>query len=66
MSYLQMAAQGMVDSEEAREGFESKQLYIESELAFAYAKTNRLADLEELLSGPNHVDIAQVSNTGIT
>ncbi len=53
----------MVDSEEAREGFET---YIESELAFAYAKMNRLSDLEELLSGPNHVDITQVSNTGIT
>ena len=33
---------------------------IESELIYAYAKTNRLADLEEFISGPNHANIAQV------
>ncbi|KAJ1655297.1 Clathrin heavy chain [Dispira simplex] len=34
---------------------------VESELMFAYAKTNRLADLEDLLNGPN---IAQVQLVG--
>ncbi|KAJ3191643.1 hypothetical protein HK101_007526, partial [Irineochytrium annulatum] len=34
---------------------------IESELVFAFAKTNRLADLEEFISGPN---IAQIGNIG--
>lgn len=45
--YLQMARK------KAREPM------IESELIFAYAKTNRLADLEEFISTPN---IAQVSS----
>lgn len=38
----------------AREGF------IETELAFALAKTNRLAELEEFISGPNHAQIKEV------
>lgn len=34
---------------------------IESELVFAFAKTNRLADMEEFINGPN---VAQVANVG--
>jgi clathrin heavy chain len=48
--YLQMARK------KARES------YIESELIYAYARTNRLADLEEFISGPNHADIQKVSD----
>ncbi len=48
MKYLQMARK------KARETF------IETELVYAYAKTNRLADLEEFISGPNHANITQV------
>ncbi len=54
VKYLQMARK------KARETF------IETELVFAYAKTNRLADLEEFISGPNHANITQVSSTGGT
>ncbi|CAF3761485.1 unnamed protein product, partial [Rotaria magnacalcarata] len=43
--YLQMARK------KARETF------VETELAFAYAKTNRLAELEEFISAPNHAQI---------
>ncbi|VDP34965.1 unnamed protein product [Soboliphyme baturini] len=46
--YLQMARK------KARES------YIETELVFAFAKTNRLSDLEEYISGPNHAQILQV------
>jgi len=46
--YLQMARK------KARES------YIETELIYAYAKTGRLADLEEFISGPNHADIQKV------
>ena len=48
VKYLQMARK------KAREGF------IETELAFALAKTNRLAELEEFISGPNHAQIKEV------
>ncbi|RTG80567.1 clathrin heavy chain [Schistosoma bovis] len=48
--YLQMARK------KARETF------IESELAFAYARTNRLSDLEEFISGPNHANITVVAD----
>lgn len=47
--YLQMARK------KARETF------IETELAFAYAKTNRLAELEEFINAPNHAQIQTVS-----
>ena len=50
VKYLQMARK------KARETF------IETELIYAYAKTNRLADLEEFVSGPNHANITQVWN----
>ena len=49
VKYLQMARK------KARETF------IETELIYAYAKTNRLADLEEFISGPNHANITQVN-----
>lgn len=48
--YLQMARK------KARDGF------VESELAFALAKTNRLADLEEFISSPNHASVQMVRN----
>lgn len=46
--YLQMAQKKSRDS------------YVETELIFAFAKTNRLAELEEFISGPNHAQIQQV------
>ncbi|XP_026468031.1 clathrin heavy chain [Ctenocephalides felis] len=48
--YLQMARK------KARES------YIESELIYAYARTGRLADLEEFVSGPNHADIQKIGD----
>jgi clathrin heavy chain len=50
VKYLQMARK------KARETF------IETELIYAYAKTNRLAELEEFISGPNHAQILQVGD----
>ncbi|ORX61465.1 clathrin heavy chain [Hesseltinella vesiculosa] len=47
--YLQMARQ------------HSREPFIESELLFAYAKTDRLTDLEDMLSGPT---VAQVQEIG--
>ncbi len=46
--YLQMARK------KARETF------VETALAFAYAKTNRLSELEEFISAPNHAQIQAV------
>ena len=46
--YLQMARK------------KTRETFIETELVFAFAKTNRLADLEEFISGPNHAQIIQV------
>ncbi len=43
--YLQMARK------------KTRETFIETELVFAFAKTNRLADLEEFISGPNHAQI---------
>ena len=40
----------------------ARESYVETELVFAYAKTNRLADLEEFISGPNNANIQQVWN----
>ena len=48
MRYLQMARK------------KTRETFIETELVFAFAKTNRLADLEEFISGPNHAQIIQV------
>ena len=50
VKYLQMARK------KARETF------IETELIYAYAKTNRLADLEEFINGPNHANITLVAD----
>ena len=40
----------------------SRDSFVETELIFAFAKTNRLAELEEFISGPNHAQIQQVCN----
>ncbi|EDV20188.1 uncharacterized protein TRIADDRAFT_51044 [Trichoplax adhaerens] len=48
--YLQMARKNARDP------------YVETELVYAYAKTNRLAELEEFISGPNHAQIQQVGD----
>ena len=42
----------------------TRETFIETELVFAFAKTNRLADLEEFISGPNHAQIQQVEQDG--
>jgi clathrin heavy chain len=47
--YLQMARK------------KAREPVVESELIFAFAKTNRLADLEEFINSPN---VAQISNIG--
>lgn len=39
----------------------ARESYVETELIFALAKTNRLAELEEFVSGPNNAHIQQVS-----
>lgn len=38
----------------------ARESYVETELVYAFAKTNRLADLEEFISGPNNANIQQV------
>lgn len=48
--YLQMARK------------KAREACIESELIYAYAKTNRFADLEEFISGPNHADISKIGD----
>ncbi|VDN03972.1 unnamed protein product [Thelazia callipaeda] len=48
--YLQMARK------------KSRESYIETELVYAYAKTSRLADLEEFISGPNHAQIQPIGD----
>jgi clathrin heavy chain len=40
----------------------ARESYIETELIYAYAKTGRLADLEEFVSGPNHADIQKIGD----
>ncbi|RNA31500.1 clathrin heavy chain, partial [Brachionus plicatilis] len=40
----------------------ARETFIESELIFAYAKTNRLAELEEFISGPNHAQIMSIGD----
>lgn len=54
MKFLQMARK------KARES------YVETELIFALAKTNRLAELEEFINGPNNAHIQQVIMTSHT
>lgn len=41
----------------------ARESYVETELIFALAKTNRLAELEEFVSGPNNAHIQQVVKT---
>ena len=41
----------------------ARDAHVETELIFAYARTNRLAELEEFISGPNHAQILQVSKS---
>ena len=41
----------------------ARESYVETELIFALAKTNRLAELEEFINGPNNAHIQQVSRT---
>ena len=41
----------------------TRETFIETELVFAFAKTNRLSDLEEFISGPNHAQIQQVKRS---
>ncbi|CAB4062744.1 CLTC [Lepeophtheirus salmonis] len=48
--YLQMARKKARDT------------YIESELIYAYAKTNRLADLEDFITSPNHADFLKIGD----
>ncbi|XP_005091567.1 clathrin heavy chain 1 isoform X2 [Aplysia californica] len=40
----------------------ARETFVETELVYAYAKTNRLADMEEFVSGPNHANITQVAD----
>lgn len=40
----------------------ARETFIETELIYAYAKTNRLAELEEFISGPNHAQILSVGD----
>ncbi|UYV79562.1 CLTC [Cordylochernes scorpioides] len=48
--YLQMARK------------KTRESFLESELIYAYAKTNRMADLEEFISGPNHADMQKIGD----
>lgn len=40
----------------------ARESYVETELIFALAKTNRLAELEEFINGPNNAHIQQVGS----
>ncbi|KAJ8263472.1 hypothetical protein COCON_G00159290 [Conger conger] len=40
----------------------AREAYVETELIFALAKTNRLSELEEFVSGPNNAHIQQVGD----
>lgn len=40
----------------------SREASIESELIYAYAKTGRMADLEEFISGPNNADVSKIGD----
>ncbi|CEF64357.1 Clathrin heavy chain [Strongyloides ratti] len=50
VKYLQMAHK------------KSREAFIETELCFAYAKTNRLSDLDAFINSPNHASIQQVGD----
>ncbi|KAG0200257.1 hypothetical protein BGX28_006644 [Mortierella sp. GBA30] len=40
----------------------SREPFIESELLFAYAKTGRVADMEEILNGPNNAQVQAIGD----
>ncbi|ETN80473.1 hypothetical protein NECAME_09145 [Necator americanus] len=40
----------------------SRESYIETELVYALAKTGRLSELEDFISGPNHAQIGQIGD----
>ncbi|XP_046360192.1 clathrin heavy chain 1 isoform X3 [Haliotis cracherodii] len=40
----------------------ARETYVETELVYAFAKTNRFADMEEFISGPNHANVTQVAD----
>uniref|UniRef100_A0AC35THB5 Clathrin heavy chain n=1 Tax=Rhabditophanes sp. KR3021 TaxID=114890 RepID=A0AC35THB5_9BILA len=40
----------------------SREAFIETELCFAFAKTNRLTDLDSFVTSPNHASIQQVGD----
>ncbi|CAG0882402.1 unnamed protein product [Darwinula stevensoni] len=40
----------------------TREAYVESELIYAYARTGRLADLEDFIAGPNHADIQRIGD----
>lgn len=44
----------------------ARESYVETELIFALAKTNRLAELEEFINGPNNAHIQQVGSSTLT
>uniref|UniRef100_A0A7N8WT24 Clathrin, heavy chain-like 1 n=1 Tax=Mastacembelus armatus TaxID=205130 RepID=A0A7N8WT24_9TELE len=47
---------------EMKSKMKARESYVETELIFALAKTNRLAELEEFVSGPNNAHIQQVGD----
>uniref|UniRef100_A0A8C1ZAE6 Clathrin, heavy chain a (Hc) n=1 Tax=Cyprinus carpio TaxID=7962 RepID=A0A8C1ZAE6_CYPCA len=47
---------------EMKSKMKSRESYVETELIFALAKTNRLAELEEFINGPNNAHIQQVGD----
>ncbi|CAG0883299.1 unnamed protein product [Cyprideis torosa] len=40
----------------------TREAYIESELIYAYARTGRLADMEDFIASPNHADIGKIGD----
>uniref|UniRef100_A0A671RTI1 Clathrin heavy chain 1-like n=1 Tax=Sinocyclocheilus anshuiensis TaxID=1608454 RepID=A0A671RTI1_9TELE len=47
---------------EMKSKMKARESYVETELIFALAKTNRLAELEEFINGPNNAHIQQVGD----
>uniref|UniRef100_A0A8C9T5J3 Clathrin heavy chain like 1 n=2 Tax=Scleropages formosus TaxID=113540 RepID=A0A8C9T5J3_SCLFO len=47
---------------EMKSKMKARDSYVETELIFALAKTNRLSELEEIVSGPNNAHIQQVGD----
>ncbi len=41
-------------------GKKARESYVETELIFALAKTNRVTELEDFINGPNNAHILQV------